>query len=281
MSKVIFWTGLNNVLKTKAKISLDLNGSRANEKNSSSYFTEDGTHKALTYDWIYNRYVIWKHLTYQSILQQDTPYDLYVLVCHIKSKAIIEEIFKEELANDPKLKILYNHCDSFEGECLILTEKATKEDPVYLVRIDSDDCYHPNVCKKLLSLDVSKTPKFISFNHGYNYDYKNNVMEIRNYKKEPYTPPLYASKNTEPVSTLDQGGNHVKIQKKKPMYLNDIPYFLFNITGMNVTWSIGRRRNRTKAGDKLIKNTKEYSKILKSFGMQDHYDALKKETFKT
>lgn len=166
----------------------------ARKKKMQHLFTQykkGNKHPTLTREWLEPRLLLWKNTALASILNQTIDNFQYWILCDPRTDDIFDDVIGFDNL-DPRVKIIHSK--------LAFTPEATKQiqdyidysaDQWFLVRLDSDDYYHPMV---LEDLDRQKGDRpFYSFHSGFSYNFATKQFALweplKKGQKNP--PPFY------------------------------------------------------------------------------------------
>jgi hypothetical protein len=210
--KVLFWTDFNTRLD-----------SHLGPKNSK--------HPALCETWLVPRFQLWKDTCWASILRQTRKDWIYVIRCHPQAEAITRRLFAR--VKDPRFHI--THMRASEEHAIILG--LANRLPVYTVRLDSDDMYHPAVCAEI----AAETRNYLWFywKHGYAYNHETDELYTYDTRK---VGPFFAHKYIDKDAFIDKAAltepGHDQILKKAPVQMK-AGRFMVGLSRMNTTTNIG------------------------------------------
>ncbi len=138
----------------------------------------------LSKEWIEYRINIFMNYTLKSLINQTCQDFTTIFHYDLRTKDIIYD----ELSKYPPLP--KNIILSSDGYSL-LKELIAGYEYLYLVRIDSDDMYHPLFIQKLLDLNLNHDTECILNQDGYAYDCIDNKLGIWYAQSPPFYTLIY------------------------------------------------------------------------------------------
>lgn len=135
----------------------------------------------LTKEWIDYRMDIFMKYTCRSLKNQTNQN----FICFIAYDKESETLIKSALGRYEKLPNNIRFTTDMKSDTINEIKKGC--DYVYMIRLDSDNMYHPDFIKKLFAIDVSSDTKAILCQNGYVYNVPTN--EIAEFYRE--SPSFY------------------------------------------------------------------------------------------
>ena len=201
----------------------------------------NGVYNALTRQWNVDRFKIWNRYTLLSIKNQCYTKWLYCVCCDVRTKHIMQPLFSG--INDKRVIIVYT-----DQEEKVMKKISQRCDQIVMVRIDSDDIYHPFVLKELSdALWKFSEQNWFIWNHGYGYQYTHlehdNVFgEMKTYQS--LSSPFFAHRYINVSKWLEKGiireTSHVRVKNKKP-HVMDGNRVIVGLTGKNTSTNMKKR----------------------------------------
>jgi hypothetical protein len=186
-------------------------------------------HPVLQRQWIRDRFNLWRKYTYQSIAGQDNGRFVYMVCCNILSKHLTDDIFKDVLSADSRVKLIYHGCKEYHRVTTVLRDQY---DRVYAVRIDSDDMYSKDTFSYILKgFPEDQTHGF--FLKGYGYSPQAEKLYHYDCCK---SGPFYAVKYEKGMYRFDPI-DHTYVRRMGACVLED-GHFIVSIHGKNHSSSI-------------------------------------------
>jgi hypothetical protein len=153
----------------KAIVWTDFNRWKAG-KRKEGHFTENPL-------WIAYRMNLLRHYCCASVRRQVVAPLAHVILCNPQTRKTVMEYAK---AFKVQPTLLFNKAE----EVAFLKKVVLPSDQVAMIRLDSDDMYHPNAVKDFVSLGEqllkrNERPRYSCFRLGYAYNY--HTKEMRNY----------------------------------------------------------------------------------------------------
>jgi len=188
-------------------------------------------HPTLIESWIKDRFSIWKHSAMRSISNQTRKDLVYFLCCNAETKEIIDPIFRKHVSDD---RIVLDYSETIESRKRILQIGDNTEE-VFLVRLDSDDMYHPEAGERLLN--TRNSSGWYAWRRGYGLRYETGHMWRYDCKG---VGPFFAHRmpghifSTYPVI---KECSHAEVHKFNPTIM-DHGHFIVGVHGMNTTTHI-------------------------------------------
>lgn len=217
----------------------------------------DNLHPSLRRPWIYYRFRLWRKYVWSSILRQTDRDWMYVVCCHGDARKITQPLFSS--IKDSRLVVTHS---LLEEQAFI---KSVKGDEVYLIRLDSDDMYHPFTLAELRKAPVHE---WYYWQNGYIYIMRPDTVVSENGKMwlydcikcGPFFAHRYTPRNWRKKTGITEP-SHGKILQHNPYRMPD-GRFVVGINDHNTSTRI-RSRN---TGEKLFGDRKW--KILEEFGIR-------------
>lgn len=190
--QIIFWTKLGNQKRWK-------------RQKFANFYGKDGTHPTLTKAWLEYRLRLWRHTALPSILNQtETDFQYWVL-----SDPRNDERFNNIIpfnTLDPRIKIIrstQDWCDETTDQIGPLIDQTV--DKWYLIRLDSDDVYHPLMLEELLEADKSrKDIVYYIINCGYAFDIRKKKLKSHDANNAYFGAHIY--NRGVPITLKAEGG---------------------------------------------------------------------------
>lgn len=223
-------------------------------------------HPCLHRDWIEKRFEIWNRYTRMSIANQAVEDHIYVVCCYPDARQITDEVFADVIKADTRLRLSYSWSDQGKQ---VMREIARGCDEIMLVRVDSDDMYHPKASKGLMD---APRREWYYWRKGYAYVYqpgkrdggKQEDGKMYRYDTQGVGPFFAHRMLPADFLRLDaiRQRNHKSIRKHNPAVLPR-GMFLVGITNQNTSTRI---KSKTVKG-KMYNPQKQ--QVLEEYGIRE------------
>lgn len=193
-------------------------------------------HPALRQEWIIKRFETWKQTALQSLFRQSHKDWKYVVRCHAQSKALCSRLFS---GIDKRVSAIYCPCN----EVSIIKQLVGDADEVLMVRLDSDDCYHPMALQQAIEWAESSDRLYAYWARGYAYNTTNkNIWKYETKSSGPFFVHRWKVADLLKYGRLQDPLRHCKIKWQRS---SELPYrrFCVNVNhGQNDSTRPHRKR---------------------------------------
>lgn len=212
--KILYWTAFNRWLANKEK-----------------YERTGKTHPALTPEWIYYRHQLWRVTALHSVQNQTKANWDYAIGCNEKTEHITADLF----SGVPQVRALHSKAASQKW-----LEKALKGyDIAIVVRLDSDDMYHPDVTQEVYENALRIEP-YLMWKYGYGRDIiKNRLYTYNTIRSGPFFAHRYTAQFLLDRGTMGEPHHHI-IWRKQP-YLLSPGKFIVSLHDKNLSSKTGMK----------------------------------------
>lgn len=216
--KILFWSAFNRWLANKKR------------------FERIGqTHPALTPKWIHYRHQLWRVTALHSIQNQTKSDWDYAIGCNEQTANLTRTLF----GNIPQVKALHSKHESQAW----LNRVLSGYDTAIVIRIDSDDMYHPDVAQEVYDNAQRPDANYMMWRHGYGRDIR--TGKLYNYntiKSGPFFTHRYPASFLLDRGTMGEPHHHI-IWRKNPVLLSP-GKFIVTLHDFNLSSKTGMKNIR-------------------------------------
>jgi len=209
------------------------------------------TDARLTQPWIHKRLAAFMKYTYKSLTSQ-TCQDFYTFVMIDPQTT---DIFEEELKAYPPLPKNIIFTAAYRS----LLDIITDYDELYMIRLDSDDMYHPDFIQKLYQYEHKEDTQVLICTNGYIYDSLHNRLSTWIHPSPPFFTFIYNVKDYQAGVRYSSPKGHLGAVDFVHENITD-PSFIVTIHTLNNSTSY-----TTKYNGREITDETERDAILQEF----------------